>query len=158
MDDPNAMDRSNAVVRPPIAWAIAFVAGLGLDRLYPLPFIPEYLPGRWIGIIVFAAAFGLAAWAIAMMRAFGTPVETVNPTTTIVSDGPYSFTRNPIYLGMLLGQVGLAIGLNSLWILVTMIPFYFILRYGVIDREEAYLERKFGRVYIDYKSRVRRWL
>jgi protein-S-isoprenylcysteine O-methyltransferase Ste14 len=59
---------------------------------------------------------------------------------------------------MLVGQIGLAIGLNSLWILVTLIPFYFVLRYGVIDREEAYLERKFGRDYLDYKDRVRRWL
>jgi protein-S-isoprenylcysteine O-methyltransferase Ste14 len=158
MDDPNAMDRSNAVVRPPIAWALAFIAGVVLDRLYPLPFVPEYLPGRWIGIIVFAAAFGLAAWAIAMLRALGTPVETVNPTTTIVADGPYGFTRNPIYVGMLLGQIGLAIALNSLWILVTLVPFYFVLRYGVVAREEAYLERKFGRGYLDYKDRVRRWL
>jgi protein-S-isoprenylcysteine O-methyltransferase Ste14 len=158
MDDSNVTDSSNAVVRPPIAWAIAFVAGLALDRLYPLPFVPPSVPGRLIGIIVFASAFGLAIWAIATIRGAGTAVETVKPTTAIVADGPYGFTRNPIYLGMLLGQIGLAIALNSLWILVTLVPFYFILRYGVIDREEAYLERKFGDGYRGYKSRVRRWV
>ena len=59
---------------------------------------------------------------------------------------------------MFLGQTGLAIGFDSLWILVMLIPFYLVLRYGVVAREEAYLARKFGGVYLYYKSRVRRWL
>jgi protein-S-isoprenylcysteine O-methyltransferase Ste14 len=152
------MDQSNAIVRPPLAWTIAFAIGLGLDQIYPLPFVPAYLPGRWLGIIVFAAAFGFALWAIATIRISGTAVETVKPTTMIVTYGPFEYTRNPIYLSMLVGQIGLAIGLNSLWIIATLIPFYFVLRYGVIAREEAYLERKFGRAYLDYKDRVRRWV
>jgi protein-S-isoprenylcysteine O-methyltransferase Ste14 len=153
-----AMDNSNAAVRPPIAWALAFAVGLGLDQLYPLPFVPSSIPGRWVGGIVFAAAFALAVWAIVTIRRAGTAVETVKPTTAIVANGPYRFTRNPIYLGMVLGQIGLAIGFDSLWILATLVAFYFVLRHGVIAREEAYLERKFGRGYLDYKSRVRRWL
>jgi protein-S-isoprenylcysteine O-methyltransferase Ste14 len=153
-----ATDHSNAIVRPPLAWALAFIAGLLLDRLYPLPFLPPSFPARWLGIIVFAAAFGFALWAIATIRISGSAVETVNPTTTIVTYGPFEYTRNPIYLSMLVGQIGLAIGLNTLWILVTLIPFYFVLRYGVIAREESYLERKFGSAYLDYKARVRRWL
>jgi protein-S-isoprenylcysteine O-methyltransferase Ste14 len=152
------MDNSNAVVRPPIAWALAFAAGLGLDWLYPLPFVPASIPGRWVGGIVFAAAFALAIWAIVTIRKAGTAVETVKPTTTIVASGPFGFTRNPIYLGMILGQIGLAIAFNSLWILVALVPFFFLLRYGVVAREEAYLERKFGDVYLAYRSRVRRWL
>jgi protein-S-isoprenylcysteine O-methyltransferase Ste14 len=111
-----------------------------------------------VGGIVFAAAFALAVWAIVTIRRAGTAVETVKPTTAIVANGPYRFTRNPIYLGMVLGQIGLAIGFDSLWILATLVAFYFVLRHGVIAREEAYLERKFGRGYLDYKSRVRRWL
>jgi len=152
------MDSSNAIVRPPVAWAIAFAAGLGIDWLYPLPFVPAPIPRVWIGGAVFAAAFALAVWAIVTIRRAGTAVETVKPTTAIVANGPYRFTRNPIYAGMLLGQIGFAIGFNSVWLLATLIPFYFVLRYGVIAREEAYLERKFGRVYLDYKARVRRWL
>ena len=85
-------------------------------------------------------------------------METTEQTTAIVTHGPYRFTRNPIYLGMFLGQTGLAIGFDNLWILATLIPFYLVLRYGVVAREEAYLERKFGLVYSDYQSRVRRWL
>jgi protein-S-isoprenylcysteine O-methyltransferase Ste14 len=103
-------------------------------------------------------ALALAIWAISTMRGAGTRIETNQPTTTIVSGGPYRFTRNPIYVGMFLGQIGLAIGFDSLWLLATLVPFYFVLRYGVVAREEAYLERKFGEAYLGYRSRVRRWL
>ena len=92
-----------------------------------------------------------------MTRA-GSNVPTRLPTTTIVETGPYRFTRNPIYLGMVLGLIGLAIGFNSFWLLVTLVPFALVIRYGAITREEAYLERKFGDVYRRYRARVRRWL
>ena len=151
-------DRSNAVVRPPIAWALAIVVGLGADWLYPLRFVPPSVPGKWLGGAVFAAAFALAVWAIVTIRKAGTRVETNKPTTRIVASGPYRFTRNPIYLGMFLGQIGLAIGFNSLWVLVTLLPFYVVIRYGVVAREEAYLKGKFGEVYLGYMSRVRRWI
>jgi protein-S-isoprenylcysteine O-methyltransferase Ste14 len=152
------MDNSNAVVRPPLVLALAIVVGLGLNWIYPLPFVPASVPGTWIGGVVFAAAFALVIWAITTIRRAGTAVETVKPTTAIVSSGPFGFTRNPIYLGMLLGLVGIAIAFNTLWIIVTLIAFYFVLRYGVVAREEAYLEGKFGRGYLDYKDRVRRWV
>jgi protein-S-isoprenylcysteine O-methyltransferase Ste14 len=154
----NATDTSNAVIRPPVAWALAFVAGLALDWLYPLPFVPASMPVAWFGGAVFAIGFALAIWAIVTIRKAGTNVETVKPTTTIVASGPYRFTRNPIYVGMFLGQTGFAIGFNSLWLLATLVPFYVVIRYGVVAREESYLERKFGGVYPHYKSRVRRWL
>jgi protein-S-isoprenylcysteine O-methyltransferase Ste14 len=113
----NATDTSNAVIRPPIAWAFAFVAGLGLDRLYPMPFVPAFIPAAWVGSAIFALGFVLAIWAIVAIRKAGTRVETNRPTTTIVASGPYGFTRNPIYIGMFLGQTGLAAAFNSLlWI------------------------------------------
>ena len=132
--------------------------GLGLDWVYPLPFVPASVPTAWVGAAIFALGFVLAISAIATIRKAGSNVETVKPTTTIITSGPYGFTRNPIYLGMFLGLVGLAVGFNSLWLLATLVPFYLVIRYGVVAREEAYLERKFGAVYLGYKSRVRRWL
>jgi protein-S-isoprenylcysteine O-methyltransferase Ste14 len=72
--------------------------------------------------------------------------------------GPYRYSRNPIYVGMFLGLVGIAIGFDSLWPLVLLVPFFLVIRYGVVAREEAYLERKFGDGYGTYKRRVRRWL
>jgi protein-S-isoprenylcysteine O-methyltransferase Ste14 len=151
-------DNSNAMIHPPIAWALAFVAGLGVDWLYPLQFVPASVSGAWVGGAIFAIGFALAIWAIITIRKAGTRLEINKPTTTIVANGPYRFTRNPIYIGMFLGQIGLAIGFDSLWILAALVLFYLVIRYGVIAREEAYLERKFGNVYLGYKSRVRRWL
>jgi protein-S-isoprenylcysteine O-methyltransferase Ste14 len=129
-------DTANVIVRPPIAWALAVLAGA----------------------IVFALALALVAWAISTMTRAGSNVPTPLPTTTIVETGPYRFTRNPIYLGMVLGLIGLAIAFNSLWLLMTLVPFALVIRYGVIGREEAYLDRKFGDVYRRYRARVRRWL
>ena len=151
-------DTSNAAVRPPIAWILALAAGVAADQLYPLRFVPASVPGAWVGGAIFAIALALAIWAIVTIRQAGTQVETYKPTTAIVANGPYRFTRNPIYLGMVLGLIGLAIAFDSLWILATLVLFYLVIRYGVVAREEAYLERKFGDVYLGYKSRVRRWL
>ena len=153
-----AADTSNAIVRPPLAWALAILAGLGLDWLYPLPFVPASIPNVWVGGALFALGFALAVSAIVTIRRAGSRVETVKPTTTIVSNGPYRWSRNPIYLGMVLRQVGLAVGFDSLWHLVVLVPFFLVIRYGVVAREEAYLERKFGEEYLGYKARVRRWL
>jgi protein-S-isoprenylcysteine O-methyltransferase Ste14 len=99
-----------------------------------------------------------AAWQQEWDDCAGSNVPTRLPTTTIVDTGPYRFTRNPIYLGMVLGLIGLAIASNSLWLLLTLVPFVLVIRYGVVAREEAYLQRKFGDAYRRYRSRVRRWL
>ena len=152
------VDRPSVVIHPPIAWALAIVAGVGLGWLHPLQFIPTSLPRVWLGGSVFAVGFALAIWAIATMRKTGTRVATNKPTTSIVADGPYRFTRNPIYVGMFVGQTGLAIGFDNLWMLGMLAPFYLVIRYGVVAREETYLDRKFGAVYLNYKSSVGRWL
>jgi protein-S-isoprenylcysteine O-methyltransferase Ste14 len=154
----DAADNSNALVRPPIALLLAFVGGLGIDWLYPLRFVPADISGGWVGAAVFAIGLALALWAIATFRDAGTRVETYKATSAIVESGPYRFTRNPIYVAMFVGLIGLAIGFNSLWILAALVPFFLIIRFGVVAREEAYLERKFGGAYLAYKTRVRRWL
>jgi protein-S-isoprenylcysteine O-methyltransferase Ste14 len=151
-------DTANVIVRPPLAWVLAVLAGLALNWLMPLPFLPAAVSAGWLGAIVFAPALALVAWAISTMTRAGSNVSTRLPTTTIVETGPYRFTRNPIYLGMVLGLIGLVIAINSLWLLMVLVPFALVIRYGVITREEAYLERKFGDVYRRYCARVRRWL
>ena len=151
-------DTAQVIIRPPLAWGLAVIAGLALNWLVPLPFLPADLPAGWLGAMVFVLALALVAWAIVTITRAGSNVPTNLPTTTIVESGPYRFTRNPIYLGMFLGLIGLAIAFDNLWLLMMLVPFALVIRYGVVAREEAYLERKFGDVYRGYRSRVRRWL
>jgi protein-S-isoprenylcysteine O-methyltransferase Ste14 len=116
------------------------------------------VPAGWLGGVVFLAGLALLIWAATTFRRRGTQIQTTQPTIAIVDEGPYGYTRNPIYIGMFLGLVGLALGFDSLWLLILLAPFYLVIRYAVVAREEAYLEGKFGEVYRAYKSRVRRWL
>ena len=101
---------------------------------------------------------GAGPWAIVAITRAGSNVPTNLPTTTIVESGPYRFTRNPISLSKFLGLIGLAIAFDNLWLLMMLVPFALVIRYGVVVREKAYLERKFGDAYRGYRSHVRRWL
>jgi protein-S-isoprenylcysteine O-methyltransferase Ste14 len=92
------------------------------------------------------------------MREAGTNIQPNLPSTTVVSSGPYSLTRNPIYLAMTLLYSGIAILVNTVWPLFLLPLVLVVIRFGVIEREEGYLERKFGKSYRDYKERVRRWI
>lgn len=151
-------DTARVLVRPPLALAIAIIFGLTLNWLVPLPFMPPGLPRGWIGVILFALCLALLIWAAATITRAGSNVPTNQPTTAIVEAGPYRLSRNPIYLAMLVGLVGLAIAFDTVWLLIMLVPFALVIRYGVIAREERYLERKFGDSYRGYCSRVRRWL
>jgi protein-S-isoprenylcysteine O-methyltransferase Ste14 len=160
MDD--TPDTAQVIIRPPLALGLAVIAGLALGRLVPLPFLPADQPagtlGTIVGAILFVLALALFAWAIVTVTRAGSNVPTSQPTTIIVESGPYRFGRNPIYLSMFLGLIGLALAVNNLWLLLMLVPFALVIRHGVVAREEAYLERKFGDVYRGYRSRVRRWL
>jgi protein-S-isoprenylcysteine O-methyltransferase Ste14 len=167
MDD--TADTAQVIIRPPLAWGLAVIAGLALNWLVPLPFLPADLPASWLGAMLFVLATALFSSAIVTVTRAGSNIPTNLPTIIIVEKGtgqgsvispllPYRFTRNPIYLGMFLGLIGLAIALDNLWLLMVLVPFALLIRYGVVAREEAYLERKFGDVYRGYRSRVRRWL
>ena len=149
---------AQVLIRPPLAWALAVMAGFALDWLEPLPFLPEDWPNGFLGAVVFVLALALAIWAIDTMTRAGTNVPTNRPTTTIVESGPYRFTRNPIYMGMFGGLIGLGIAFDNLWLLLMLVPFALVIRYGVVAREEHYLERRFGDAYRGYRQRVRRWL
>jgi len=100
----------------------------------------------------------LLLWALLNLALRKTAIMTFNSTTTLVIDGPYRFSRNPIYIAMNIIQPAFAFMFENLWILLLLPPVMVFVRYGVIAREEKYLERKFGDVYLGYKNRVPRWL
>jgi protein-S-isoprenylcysteine O-methyltransferase Ste14 len=103
-------------------------------------------------------AVALFLYAVRTFRTAGTPVPGNRPTTTIVRTGPYRYSRNPIYLSFSLLQLGVAFWVNSLWLLVTLMPAVALMSFVVIPREEQYLETHFPSDYLPYKASVRRWL
>ena len=88
-------DTAQVLVRPPLAWGLAVVAGLALHWVVPLSFLPGRTPAGWLGAVVFLLALALFAWAIVTVTRAGSNVPTTRPTTAIVESGPYRFTRNP---------------------------------------------------------------
>jgi len=156
----SAAGTAGVIARPPLLFLGALVLGFVLERLLPLPFaVPGGGPLSWIagGAL---AAIGVAFF-IAGIRDFtraGTPVPTNEPTRVLVTSDVHAWTRNPIYLGMFLLYAGIGIASGSLWILILIVPLAIVIRFGVIAREEAYLERRFGAAYVGYKARVRRWI
>ena len=100
----------------------------------------------------------LTAAGIRNFSRAATPVPTNQPTRALVTTGIHGWSRNPIYVGMFLVYGGIGIAARSPWIVILTLPLAITIRYGVVAREEAYLERRFGDAYRDYKARVRRWL
>jgi protein-S-isoprenylcysteine O-methyltransferase Ste14 len=145
------------LVRPPLVYLASLVLGALLQLAIPLPFLPRTLDVA-LGASVVAVAAALYAYSVAKFRAAGTPVPARKPTTAIVRTGPYRFSRNPIYLAFSLFQLGIAIWVNSVWLLATLVGTVALIDTIVIPREEQYLERRFGAEYLDYKAAVRRWL
>jgi protein-S-isoprenylcysteine O-methyltransferase Ste14 len=151
-----AADHPGVIAPPPFIYAGALVAGLLLDWLLPLPRLPGAL--RWVGLPVLAGGVGLAAWFLAAMRRKRTPVDPYATPTAIVQDGPFQYTRNPAYAGMALIYSGIALLAGARWPWLLLPVVLATIQKGVIEREERYLEERFGDEYRVYRSRVRRWL
>jgi protein-S-isoprenylcysteine O-methyltransferase Ste14 len=145
------------LVRPPLVYLASILLGLLLHFAWPLPLL-RHPAGVPIGASVVLMAVALFIAAVRTFRAAGTPVPGNRPTTTIVRRGPYRFSRNPIYLAFSALQVGIALWVDSLWLLVTLVPALALMSFWVIPREERYLEARFHSEYLPYKSSVRRWL
>ena len=150
-------DSPQVIALPPFIYLSGLVLGVILHWFYPLAFLPGKLTLS-LGTLCILVSIVLVVTAMRAFRKAKTNIDTRKPTTSIVTAGPYRFSRNPIYLSMTLLFVGIAILVNSLWILLALIPVLVMMRFGVIDREEIYLAKKFGEEYIRYKARVRRWL
>ena len=145
------------VVRPPLVYLAAIVIGSGLGFVWPLAFLPRGFAIPAGGALV-VIAMALFFYSTATFRAAGTPVPGNRPTTAIVRTGPYRYSRNPIYAAFTLLQLGFAAWTNDLWLIATLVVAIALMSIVVIPREEKYLERKFGREYLDYKANVRRWI
>ena len=147
---------STVKIHPPL-----LAAGLLVGTLVLHFILPEYRTVAWhqvIGLILVGAGAGLCAFAAAIFQARDTTKNPYGEPTEFVMLRPYTFTRNPMYLGLATILAGCAIFFASIVMLVAPVAFVFVIDRNVIPREEETMERHFGQQYLDYKNRVRRWL
>jgi protein-S-isoprenylcysteine O-methyltransferase Ste14 len=153
-------DNPGVIAPPPLIYAGPLILGLILQALFPVSLV-RFLP-RMVRLILGSPLIGFACTLIAIafrtMRRANTNVDPREPATTLVVEGPFQMTRNPLYLSMTIFYIGVTFLANTLWTILLLPLTLIVMRKGVIDREERYLERKFGEQYLRYKSNVRRWL
>lgn len=150
-------DIPGVIARPPLIYLGSLGLGFGLDYLWPAPVLPN--PVQYVvGASLIALGVIILAIAVRQFRKAGTNVQTWKPTTALVTDGLYRLSRNPIYIALSLIYAGIGIAADNLWALGLLVPVLVVIRYGVIAREERYLERQFGQEYLSYKASGRRWL
>ena len=144
---------SGVRIFPPAIHLVAIAIGFLLQWAVPIRISGMRIPG----FLLLAIALGLIVWTAILMSRAGTTPNPTRPTTALLIGGPFRFTRNPMYLAWELIVFGVGLAANAPWVMVMAVPAALLTRRLVIDKEERYLESKFGTEYLNYKSRVRRW-
>ncbi|MFQ5694099.1 MAG: methyltransferase family protein [Nitrospinota bacterium] len=150
-------DNPGVIARPPLIYLAFLLVGLALGCVWPVAFVPDSVRFR-AGIALILLGVGIQAIALRRFQVAGTSHETAKPATALVTGGVFRYSRNPVYVSLDLIYAGIAVAAESLWMLVLTVPLHFVIHYGVVIREERYLEGKFGEEYARYKAAVRRWL
>ena len=150
-------DKAGVIAPPPLIYLGALIFGLLLSRSFPMGFLPRRM-ARGLGWPLLGGGVLLLGWFEWAMRRAGTPTNPYKPSSGIVTEGPFRYTRNPAYLSMTMVYAGVAFLARAPWALALLPVALGVIRRGVIEREERYLERKFGAEYVSYKARVRRWI
>lgn len=153
-------DNAGVIAPPPLLALAVIILGLGLDWLLPAFVLSVLLSLQdriVLGVLLLAVGFGLGVSALGLFRSAKTHAEPWKPSTALVTDGIFKWLRNPMYVGLVSILAGLSILLASDWMLVMTIVFVPVIHFGVILREEGYLEAKFGDAYRQYKARVPRY-
>lgn len=154
-------DAARVRIFPPAIPLLTILIGSGLQWIWPIsPGFTLPLPHRYFlgGGIAIGALMFLGFWSVLLFRRGGQSENPWKPTSHIEERGPFRFTRNPMYLQMLLVCIGVSFAFENWWILLLTPLAAWVLQKSAIEPEEAYLEAKFGEHYLAYKRRVRRWL
>lgn len=152
----NPSDSANAIAPPLPLYLGVILLGLALHWVSPLPIAGATFTPFGLALIALSAA-GLR-WAFVMMRRAETTASPYKPANRLTTDGPFRYSRNPIYVAMTGGYLGIALLANSLWLLLLLVPLLLVMEFGVIRREERHLAARFGEDYAVYRAAVRRWL
>jgi protein-S-isoprenylcysteine O-methyltransferase Ste14 len=142
---------------PPVAVGGPLVLGILVSAWLgdPLDSSPATGGLGWLLLAAFAVWNG---WALLTIARHRTALLPGGETTTVIDRGPFAWSRNPLYVGLLVGSAGVALLGASLWALVALPLEWALLRWGAVVPEERYLTAKFGSTYTEYAGRVRRWL
>ncbi len=149
------LDKPGVVTFPPRIFATGFAASLILQLFFPLRLVRRRRVT--LAAVLIGAAVTLIRSAFRTMRKAGTNIDPEQPSTALVTEGPFHYTRNPIYVSLTLLYAGLTLLFNSLWAALVLPIVLRILTKGVVEREEKYLEGKFGQPYQQYQAQVPRW-
>jgi protein-S-isoprenylcysteine O-methyltransferase Ste14 len=150
---------AKVIAPPPILFLGTLVAGLAVDRF--VWHLPTDLPdaARYgVSAVLVAVGALLLFFAASGFRRAGTGVRHAAGSSALVTTGPHAFTRNPMYLGMAVAYAGLALLADSVPALALLLPLLLVVQFGVIAREERFMEAKFGDAYRAYRKRVRPWI
>jgi protein-S-isoprenylcysteine O-methyltransferase Ste14 len=150
-------DNPGILLPPPLTYLLTLVSGLVLDRRFHVPFLPRGL-ARVLGWPLLAGGVLLNGWFYLTMRRADTPIDPRKPVSKLTTEGPFRYTRNPAYLSMTMIYAGVAVLRNASWAILLLPLVLAAIQRDQIGREERYLERVFGKEYLDYKARVRRWV
>jgi protein-S-isoprenylcysteine O-methyltransferase Ste14 len=153
------IDEDSARVRipPPVILFSSIVIGWGLNVFFPLSFIPENYRAV-LGASFIVIGLGIINYCAYLFKKAQTEIKPWKKTSNIITTGLYGISRNPIYTCFVIVVLGAAFAINSLWVVLMLIPMILIIDKYVIAKEERYLEKKFGEEYKSYKNKVRRWL
>ena len=150
-------DSPDVVVPPPLLFVVALAGGLLIDgNVWTAHHMLH--ASQWIGVPISLAGLALIATTLALFWRFRTRPEPWQPASTLIEAGPYKVSRNPMYLGMALAAAGIAVFFESIAALILIALVVAVIDRWVVAREEAYLTRRFGKAFADYRRRVRRWL
>jgi protein-S-isoprenylcysteine O-methyltransferase Ste14 len=157
MDKLPIQDNAGVVIFPPLLYFITLIVSITISYLFPYNIFPAHFAIP-IGAILSIAGFTLLLLGARTFVKNKNPVNPAASTQLIITIGIYQYTRNPMYLGLTIMYLGISMLLNAWSSLVLILPLLRIVQKGIIEREEKYLTRKFGNEYLNYKSKVRRWL
>ena len=148
---------SKRPVYPPVYASITVLVMLGLHMLLP---VYHWLSPPWsyVGVALITVGVVVMLMAAGLFNKRGTTIKPFEESTVLVAEGPFSFSRNPMYLSMVLILTGIALLLGTVTPLLVIPLFFWLITVKFIVREEAALQAKFGEQYLQYKKRVRRWL
>jgi protein-S-isoprenylcysteine O-methyltransferase Ste14 len=150
-------DIAHVIAPPPLIYLVPLLIALAVGHWWPRPVLPPSM-SLIIGSLLLVCGIVFLYPAISVFRRARTPAEPWKPTSALVAAGPYRITRNPMYVGFTFVYTGISLAVNSLWPLLLLPVILVVMQRLVIQREERYLERKFGDKYREYASTVRRWL